>query len=538
MEFPSFASLFNTFAAKFKELIPSIDPTVRGSWSGSFGKGMASIGYSLVVLAKQVLKQFNPLTATGDFLGLWASYDDLTLLDPSLSIGRIKVFGDNSTVVVSGTKWAGDINGLLFSSSAVATIQPQDAADTPVTILSLNRSATTVTAFGNFPHGFTTGDWVKMSGADQSEYNGNFQISVFDKLTFTYTIVGTPVTPATGTPFSAMPVIAMSSITSDTNIATAITENNHGLVDQQYVQISEAVPSGYNGIVQISLIDDPVLGILTNSFTYTVVSPLVPATTAGTLNSIYADINVTSDDTGPETAVTSGGTLTLQGTISGVDSSALTFEGLQGGANQETEEEFRSRILLSRSQQEGVFTNDQITLAAKLINGNTRIYIQNPDSDSLTDPDPVLPGQVRIFIIRDNDPLGLTPTGSILQTTKQSIIENGKMPAEMWEDDVFVLPPVLKSVDITMTNVKPDTATMRTALKDQFNAYFTDSAIFGVDVDNDVLRGSAIQTQDLNSGDLDNSFIKSFEWTDVSETIEKDELPILGTLTVNGVVVE
>lgn len=69
-----------------------------------------------------------------------------------------------------------------------------------VDITSLTRSGTTVTANTAADHKLSTDMNITISGVDQSEYNGQFEItSIVDSDTFTYEIVGTPVTPATGT---------------------------------------------------------------------------------------------------------------------------------------------------------------------------------------------------------------------------------------------------------------------------------------------------------------------------------------------------
>ena len=58
----------------------------------------------------------------------------------------------------------------------------------------------TVTSPG---HLFVTGELVAISGAGQPEYNGTFTITVLDANTFTYTVAGTPATPATGATITA-----------------------------------------------------------------------------------------------------------------------------------------------------------------------------------------------------------------------------------------------------------------------------------------------------------------------------------------------
>ncbi|BAD78977.1 unknown protein [Synechococcus elongatus PCC 6301] len=64
--------------------------------------------------------------------------------------------------------------------------------------ISVTRSGTTVTV--NAPgHGLQVGDKAIVYGAGQTEYNGSFTVTGVTGDQFTYTIVGAPVTPATGT---------------------------------------------------------------------------------------------------------------------------------------------------------------------------------------------------------------------------------------------------------------------------------------------------------------------------------------------------
>jgi len=55
-------------------------------------------------------------------------------------------------------------------------------------------ATTTLTA-----HGYATGDYVNIRGAAQSQYNGNFYITVSGANTFTYTMIADPGTSASGT---------------------------------------------------------------------------------------------------------------------------------------------------------------------------------------------------------------------------------------------------------------------------------------------------------------------------------------------------
>lgn len=83
------------------------------------------------------------------------------------------------------------------------------AAFTPITdtdypgyhsyaVTGITRSGSTATLTTSVTHTMETGDTVIVAGADQAEYNGTFTITVINDTSFTYTVTGTPATPATG----------------------------------------------------------------------------------------------------------------------------------------------------------------------------------------------------------------------------------------------------------------------------------------------------------------------------------------------------
>jgi hypothetical protein len=100
-------------------------------------------------------------------------------------------------------------------------------------LLSLTRTTTTATATtGAYnetgtlvaaPHGFSTGQYVTVAGADQTDYNLTAQITVTGATTFTYTVANSPTTPATGTLVygGPSPILDNASLT-DTNRNTTV----------------------------------------------------------------------------------------------------------------------------------------------------------------------------------------------------------------------------------------------------------------------------------------------------------------------------
>lgn len=63
---------------------------------------------------------------------------------------------------------------------------------------SLTRSGSTATCVTNTAHGLSTGDTVSMNGMNETDYRGEFVVTVTNSTTFTYTVANSPATPATG----------------------------------------------------------------------------------------------------------------------------------------------------------------------------------------------------------------------------------------------------------------------------------------------------------------------------------------------------
>jgi len=110
---------------------------------------------------------------------------------PSISDGYISAIGTLSTIIPLGTQFS--INGNIYTSKADATI-----ISNAITV-TITRSSSTATVTTLSTHPFATGMSIIMSGAGQAEYNGTFTILSTGLTSFTYTVSGSPATPATGT---------------------------------------------------------------------------------------------------------------------------------------------------------------------------------------------------------------------------------------------------------------------------------------------------------------------------------------------------
>lgn len=71
-----------------------------------------------------------------------------------------------------------------------------------VGISTITYAGTTATATTATPHGYATGNLVNIRGATQSQYNGDFTITVTGASSFTYTMASAPSSNATGTMYA------------------------------------------------------------------------------------------------------------------------------------------------------------------------------------------------------------------------------------------------------------------------------------------------------------------------------------------------
>lgn len=106
------------------------------------------------------------------------------------------------TLVVSPvtlTITAKDITTLSTISSARVLVLADAGGSLPSqATVTITRSGTTATV-SHTSHGLVTGNVVQIKGANQQEYNGIYTITFINSNSYSYTVSGTPATPATGT---------------------------------------------------------------------------------------------------------------------------------------------------------------------------------------------------------------------------------------------------------------------------------------------------------------------------------------------------
>lgn len=161
---------------------------------GAFFYGHVALG---------VLNGKYPLTHPASGVKGAITHDDMTSLAqvPGL-IGQVPLVTESRQVIgrSMGLSLISDSNSILPAWS-VSALNHCGIATVAAKTVTITRSGSTATANAT-GHGFSASipHWVYVYGADQPEYNGIFPIeSVPDADNFTYTVSGTPATPATGT---------------------------------------------------------------------------------------------------------------------------------------------------------------------------------------------------------------------------------------------------------------------------------------------------------------------------------------------------
>ena len=320
--------------------------------------------------------------------------------------------------------------------------------------------------------------------------------------------------------------LLVTSLTRSGTTATAITSTPHMLATGMSTTVSGAVQTAYNITASVTVIGP-------NTFTYQVAgAPATPATGTISETSDFASLNVQAVTTGPATNMLAGATLNVN--LPNLASLAyVQFSAVGGGTDIELDDDYRDRIIESRSNISGVFTEDQIKIAARTVPGNTRVFVKRPvtalgsGTQGLPSYSPAA-GQVVVIILRDND-ANIIPTQSVLDQTKDAIITPGKLPAHTRADDVFVLAPTAQVVDFAFSAISPNTETMKTSIRNQLTAFFQDSVTFEDDIPAPSYQGAIQNTRDTVTGERLQSFTLSSPTATI--VVADGAIPILGAVT-------
>lgn len=305
--------------------------------------------------------------------------------------------------------------------------------------------------------------------------------------------------------------LSVTSLTRVSNTATVVTSEAHKFATGQTVTIAGAAQTDYNGAFAVTIIND-------TTFTYAV--PGAPATPA--TGTVQASINrtvvtVESVGAGEDDNLASHAQVTLATPIAGVNNTAFVVPpGLTGGADAETDDQFRLRVIEAWRTPEALFNVAAIVKEAKKVAGVTRVFVKE-----IT---PII-GACTVYFVRDNDTTIFPDSGEVTAVKNQLLTIK---PAHMAAADLVVATPAGLTVNFQFSAISPSTAAMRTAIQNNLKSFFRDNAIVGTAITVDQYR-TAIQ----NTVDANGIALASFTLAVPTSAVvpASNELPVLGAVT-------
>jgi uncharacterized phage protein gp47/JayE len=190
VNFPTRDELNNSTKADIQSNLSGSNPFLRNSFLGAIATSFSLRIFDFYQQLQELLNQF--LNLGSQFLTVVASWFGITQLAATIASGNTVAEGTAGTAIpISSTLT--DSNGVEYTTTAAANISAQSITVT------LARVGSVVTATASSSHNLANNINVTISGANETDYNGTFSITVISATQFTYLITTTPATPATGT---------------------------------------------------------------------------------------------------------------------------------------------------------------------------------------------------------------------------------------------------------------------------------------------------------------------------------------------------
>ncbi len=169
------------------------NPFLPQHWLGAIITGIANRIFDFFVQLDNAVDLSFPDTTSGEHLAQWSSIFGTPKTPATQATGNVVATGTATTVIASATNYQSS-DGLVYTTTAVATITAQS-----LSVTSITRVGTLATVTTAVDHNIASNVVVTISGAVETQYNGAKTITVTGLNTFTFTVTGSPSTPATGT---------------------------------------------------------------------------------------------------------------------------------------------------------------------------------------------------------------------------------------------------------------------------------------------------------------------------------------------------
>lgn len=492
---------------------PDSNPFLRVHWLRSVLTGFA----------RRIFDFYGDLERTEERL-----FPDTTDNDTAERWGNIYVGPKNASTMSSGgavaTGVAGGVVGVGATLTAngveYTTISSATIADQVISVLSITRTGQTATVITTGNHNLSSRVPVTIAGAGEIEYNvTDTEIVVTDLDTFTYTVVGSPVSPATGTITAAFTsanvTIESVSFGSITNLdADTPLQLETPIIDvDDTLSVDFGAIGGGTGTETLPDYRERYLDKIRNP-----VAHYNAADITATAKEVSGVTRVFVEEAGDVIGTVAVSTLTRVGNVATVVTA--TDHGFDDGQN---------TSILGADQFEYNVTNariivEDLTTFHYIVFGSPT----TPATGTITADVSVPLGQSRTFFMRDNDDNPI-PTASEVQTVKDKI-DNEIRPANTSILNNIVKAPLAVVTDYIFTELVPNTTSMKDAVNENLVQFYAEQTFIAVSVDEDAYRAAIFNTVDPVTGDIVSSFDLSAPIGDI--VVGSGEIATKGSVTI------
>lgn len=496
--------------------LPESNPFLANSYLDAIITASSGRVYDFYLQLSEVLKQMFPDTAEGLFLERWGSYVGVLRRPATQATGAITATGTAGSNIPIGSQLRSN-DGLIYE-----TLQTASIANQTINIVQLTRSGQTAIVETSSPHRLTSSQMVTILNADQSEYNGTYSIVVTSAQEFTYTIVGTPTTPATGSisanaAFASLSIRSLeygSQLNQVANTPLTFATPILGVNNTVRVQFS-GIGGGANQEDDAQLRDRILFRYQNPVALFNENAIIVKAREVPGVTRVFVE--------GPGTLVNTRDvvSITLSDELATVETS--TSHALEDGQIMEIfgadQDEYNVR--------KKVLAIDDVKFAYVVTGAPA-----SPATGTITVQTGIPNGQVIIYFTRDNEE-NIIPTASEVAAVKDALVNynTGIKPANVTDLDVIVRAPTPITVDFTFTLLEPNTPAMQEAVTQNLRAFFRESTNVSEDVLEVAYQAAIFRTIDPETGIAVRNFTLSSPTGNI--TIQTGELAILGSITFN-----
>lgn len=236
---------------------------------------------------------------------------------------------------------------------------------------------------------------------------------------------------------------------------------NHQLVTGVQLTITGAIEPEYNGIFSVFLAS-------ASTLTFDI-DPAAPATATGVIiaTATTGIVPVTSEEFGLDKNLTADSLASLGEIIVNVNNTArVDFDGISGGLNEETQEEFNARQAENLTLPQAPYNENNIRAVAREVNNVNDVSFGDREA-----------GKVTVFI---TGKINIIPDAGTLAAVREKIV--AIQPPDDLDEFLFVLPPSPVAENFTL-EVTPNTTAMRDAVRFTLEDFLTNNAKVGVSIE-------------------------------------------------------